>query len=55
MPADRDSLGADELLDATGSACVSGEPVSSWIPTIVGSAPLQSADDTAVVVLTVRE
>jgi serine phosphatase RsbU (regulator of sigma subunit) len=49
------SLGVDELLEATGSALASGGAVSSWIPAIVGSAPVRSADDTAVVVLTVNE
>ncbi|HZZ95899.1 MAG TPA: SpoIIE family protein phosphatase [Jatrophihabitantaceae bacterium] len=53
IPASRSSLGVDELLDATSAALASGESVSSWIPTIVGSAPTRSADDTAVVVLTV--
>lgn len=50
--ASRDSLGSDELLAATTAALASGDSVSSWIPTIVGSAPTRSADDTAVVVLT---
>lgn len=53
VPASRSSLGVDELLDATNAAIASGAPVSSWIPAIVGSAPTRSADDTAVVVLTV--
>jgi serine phosphatase RsbU (regulator of sigma subunit) len=54
VPASRSSLGVDELLDATSAAITSGESVSSWIPTIVGSAPMRSADDTAVVVLTLH-
>jgi serine phosphatase RsbU (regulator of sigma subunit) len=54
IPASRDSLGVDELLEATSAALASGEAVSTWIPTIVGSAPQRSADDTAVVVLTVH-
>jgi serine phosphatase RsbU (regulator of sigma subunit) len=54
IPASRESLGVDELLDATSAALASGEAVSTWIPTIVGSAPQRSADDTAVVVLTVH-
>jgi serine phosphatase RsbU (regulator of sigma subunit) len=54
IPASRESLGVDELLDATSAALASGESVSSWIPAIVGSAPQRSADDTAVVVLTVH-
>jgi serine phosphatase RsbU (regulator of sigma subunit) len=54
IPANRKSLGVDELLDATSTALASGESVSSWIPTIVGTAPTRSADDTAVVVLTVH-
>jgi serine phosphatase RsbU (regulator of sigma subunit) len=53
VPTSRSSLGVDELLDATRAAVASGAPVSSWIPAIVGSAPIRSADDTAVVVLTV--
>jgi serine phosphatase RsbU (regulator of sigma subunit) len=52
IPTSRVSLGVDELLDATGAALASGGSVSSWIPTIVGSAPVRSADDIAVVVLT---
>jgi serine phosphatase RsbU (regulator of sigma subunit) len=52
--ASRSSLGVDELREATSAAITSGEPVSSWIPAIVGSAPARSADDTAVVVLTVH-
>jgi CheY-like chemotaxis protein len=53
VPTSRSSLGVDELLDATRAAVVSGAPVSSWIPAIVGNAPSRSVDDTAVVVLTV--
>ena len=55
VPASRASLGMDELLEATGAALASGDPVSSWIAHIVGNAPVRSADDTAVVVLTVHE
>jgi serine phosphatase RsbU (regulator of sigma subunit) len=54
IAASRDSLGVDELREATSAAISSGEPVSSWIPAIVGNAPVRSADDTAVVVLTVH-
>jgi CheY-like chemotaxis protein len=52
VPSDLESLGMDELLDATGAAVASGDHISTWIPAIVGSAPEQSPDDTAVVVLT---
>jgi serine phosphatase RsbU (regulator of sigma subunit) len=48
------SLGVDELLDAVGAALAAGESVSSLIPAVVGNAPVRSADDTAVVVLTTR-
>ena len=54
MPANRSSLGVDELLEATSDAVATGRSISSWIPSIVGSAPERSLDDTAVVVLTVR-
>jgi serine phosphatase RsbU (regulator of sigma subunit) len=54
LSANRASLGVQELLDATSSALAGGEPISSLIPTVVGNAPVRSADDTAVVVLTVR-
>ena len=53
IPANRQSLGIDELLDATADVVASNAPISSWSPTIVGSAPLRAADDTAVVVITV--
>jgi FixJ family two-component response regulator len=54
VPANRSSLGVDELLEATSDAVATGRSISSWIPSIVGSAPERSLDDTAVVVLTVR-
>ena len=44
----------NELLDATNAAVATGGAIGSWIPTIVGSAPSQSVDDTAVVVITAR-
>src|SRR5690349_5069136 len=50
----RASLGVDELLDATSDAVARGGKVNSWLPTIVGTAPVRSADDTAVVAITVR-
>ena len=52
IPTDSASLGVAELLDATRTALASGDSVSSWIPTVVRAAPIRSADDTAVVVLT---
>jgi serine phosphatase RsbU (regulator of sigma subunit) len=55
VPADSASLGIDELLEATGEAVASGAAIESWLPTIVGSAPVRSFDDTAVVVITVRD
>lgn len=54
VPSNRASLGVDELLDATSAAVADGGPVSSWLPMIVGSAPVRSLDDTAVVAITVR-
>lgn len=54
VPSNRASLGVDELLEATSAAVADGRPVSSWLPTIVGSAPVRSLDDTAVVAITVR-
>jgi CheY-like chemotaxis protein len=48
------TLGIDELIDATDLCAAAGEPVASWIPTLVGTAPGVSVDDTAVVVLTTR-
>jgi serine phosphatase RsbU (regulator of sigma subunit) len=49
---DPDSLGIDELVAAVDVCAAGGEPVTSWIPSLVGSAPNQSVDDTAVVVVT---
>lgn len=54
VPANRASLGIDELLDATSDAVATGRPIGSWLPSIVGTAPVRSLDDTAVVVLTAR-
>lgn len=54
VPSNRASLGVDELLDATSAAVADGGPVSAWLPTIVGGAPVRSLDDTAVVAITVR-
>ena len=55
MPADRESLGTDELLDATRDALTSGGAISDWLATIVASAPSRSVDDTAVMALTLRD
>ena len=54
-PGNRDSVGIDELVDAITAAVHAGGPASSWIPSLVGGAPAHSADDTAVVVLTLRQ
>jgi hypothetical protein len=54
VPANGSSLGVDELLEATSEAVATGKQITSWIPAIVGSAPVRSLDDTAVVVMTVR-
>jgi serine phosphatase RsbU (regulator of sigma subunit) len=47
-----ESLGIRELVAAVQRCTSSGDPAPSWIPTLVGSAPRESIDDTAVVVLT---
>ncbi len=52
---DRGSVGIDELVDAAESAIRAGGPASTWLPSLVGGAPARSADDTAVVVLTLRK
>lgn len=48
------SVGVDELVAATDACVGAGDPVSAWIPALVGGAPARSDDDTAVVVLTTR-
>jgi serine phosphatase RsbU (regulator of sigma subunit) len=50
---DRD-LGIGELIDAVTACSAEGTSPGAWIPTIVASAPNQSVDDTAVVVITTR-
>jgi serine phosphatase RsbU (regulator of sigma subunit) len=50
-----DSLGIKELVDAVQTCIQSSGPARTWIPTLVGKAPRESIDDTAVVVLTVEE
>jgi DNA-binding NarL/FixJ family response regulator len=52
--ADDSSLGLDELLSAVSRCADGGGSVASWIPSIVGAAPNQSIDDTAIVVITTR-
>ena len=47
------SLGIDELVAAVRTCIRGGEDAKTWIPTLVGSAPRESIDDTAVVMLTV--
>jgi serine phosphatase RsbU (regulator of sigma subunit) len=49
-----DSLGISELVDAVQTCMSAGGPARTWIPSLVGSAPRESIDDTAVVVLTVE-
>jgi serine phosphatase RsbU (regulator of sigma subunit) len=49
-----DSLGITELIDAVRMCMRSGGPARTWIPTLVGGAPRESIDDTAVVVLSVE-
>lgn len=48
------SLGIEELVGAVTRCALDGGAVASWIPSIVGSAPNPSLDDTAVVVITTR-
>jgi serine phosphatase RsbU (regulator of sigma subunit) len=52
VESDPDSIGLEELVHAVLALAEGGGDVSSWIRTIIGSAPNQSPDDTAVVVLT---
>jgi len=49
------SVGLDELLEAATEALSAGEPVEQLITTVVGKAPARAADDTALVILTVRD
>lgn len=51
----RTSVGLDELLAITSEALRVGEPIETLLATVVGRAPLQGADDTAMVVLSVGE
>ena len=48
------TLGIDELVAAVTSCALEGVEARLWIPSIVGTAPNQSIDDTAVVVITTR-
>jgi serine phosphatase RsbU (regulator of sigma subunit) len=52
--ADHESLGIDEFVAAVTACAAEGSAVREWIPSIVGSAPNRSIDDTAVVVITTR-
>jgi DNA-binding NarL/FixJ family response regulator len=47
-------LGIGELVDAVTTCAADGAAARTWIPTLVGSAPRSSIDDTAVVVITTR-
>jgi serine phosphatase RsbU (regulator of sigma subunit) len=49
-----DTLGIGELLDAVRECLRAGDAVPNWISRLVGKAPRQSVDDTAVVVLSVE-
>jgi serine phosphatase RsbU (regulator of sigma subunit) len=49
------SVGLDELLEVTTAALASGEALDDLLQTVVARAPMQAADDTALVVLRVRE
>jgi serine phosphatase RsbU (regulator of sigma subunit) len=51
--AESNTLGIDELVQAV-QTCLQAGDVPSWISRLVGSAPRQSVDDTAVVVLSVE-
>jgi serine phosphatase RsbU (regulator of sigma subunit) len=48
-----DSLGIDELVTAVQTCSSSGDAAPTWISRVVGTAPRESVDDTAVVVLSV--
>jgi serine phosphatase RsbU (regulator of sigma subunit) len=51
---DDESLGITELVNAVDACAGVGGAVSSWIPSLIYSAPDHSVDDTAVVVITTR-
>lgn len=51
---DDQDLGIGELIDAVMACAADGSPAATWIRAVVGSAPNQSIDDTAVVVITTR-
>jgi CheY-like chemotaxis protein len=53
-PGDDSSLGIEELVAAVTRCAADGGAVASWIPSIIGTAPNESVDDTAVVVITTR-
>jgi serine phosphatase RsbU (regulator of sigma subunit) len=52
VDATSESLGITELVAAVRTCMRSGDLAKTWIPTLVDSAPRESIDDTAVVVLT---
>jgi serine phosphatase RsbU (regulator of sigma subunit) len=54
VDATSDNLGIDELLAAVRSCMQVGDGVPTWISRLVGNAPRESVDDTAVVVLSVE-
>jgi serine phosphatase RsbU (regulator of sigma subunit) len=49
-----DPLGINELVGAVQACVAAGDAVPAWTTRLVGSAPRQSVDDTAVVVLSVE-
>jgi len=49
------SVGLDELVAVTTDALVAGESLEQLLATVVGRAPMQAADDSAMVVLSVGE
>jgi serine phosphatase RsbU (regulator of sigma subunit) len=49
------SVGLDELLEVTSAALASGDALDELLETIVAKAPLRATDDTALVVLRVRD
>jgi serine phosphatase RsbU (regulator of sigma subunit) len=54
VDSESDSLGIDELVGAVRNCLHAGDAAPTWISRLVGNAPRQSVDDTAVVVLSVE-
>jgi serine phosphatase RsbU (regulator of sigma subunit) len=49
------SIGLDELLEVTGKALAAGERLDTLLETLVVDAPIQAADDTALLLLSVDQ